>query len=91
MAALVASLRFGAGWEVLAYAQLKGFLISLFVVYLVWGALLFYRTTAEAGVVEAVGKAVAGVTPDRGEQALLLGFAFSSFLQGVGGLGVPPE
>ncbi|TET53927.1 MAG: L-lactate permease [Anaerolineales bacterium] len=89
LAALVAALRFGAGWEVLAYAQLKGFLISLFVVYIIWGALLFYRTTDEAGVVGAVGRGVAGLTSDRGQQALLLGWVFSSFLQGVGGMGVP--
>jgi len=89
VALLVAALRFGAGWRVLAYAQLKGLLLSLFVLYIIWAALLFYRVTDEAGAVEAVGAGLPRLTPDRGLQALLLGWVFSAFLQGVGGFGVP--
>ncbi len=89
VALLVAALRFGADWPVLAYAQLKGLLLSLFVLYIIWAALLFYRVTDEAGAVEAVGAGLPHLTSDRGLQALLLGWAFSAFLQGVGGFGVP--
>jgi lactate permease len=89
IALLVAALRFGAGWELLAYAQLKGLLLTLFVVYIIWGALLFFRVTEEAGAVKAVGAWLPRLTPDRGLQALLLGWVFSTFLQGVGGFGVP--
>ncbi len=88
-ALLVAALRFGAGWEVLGYAQLKGLLLTLFVVYIIWGALLFFRVTDEAGAVAAIGAWLPRLTPDRGMQALLLGWVFSTFLQGVGGFGVP--
>ncbi|MFL7790920.1 MAG: L-lactate permease, partial [Anaerolineae bacterium] len=89
IALLVAALRFGAGWELLAYAQFKGLLLTLFVVYIIWGALLFFRVTEEAGAVKAVGAWLPRLTPDRGLQALLLGWVFSTFLQGVGGFGVP--
>jgi lactate permease len=89
VALLVAALRFGAGWQVLAYAQLKGLLLTLFVVYIIWGALLFYRVADEAGAVDVIGKGLPRLTPDRGLQALLLGWTFSSFLQGSGGFGVP--
>jgi len=89
VALLVAALRFGAGWQVLAYAQLKGLLLTLFVVYIIWGALLFFRVTDEAGAVEVIGKGLPRLTPDRGLQALLLGWVFSAFLQGMGGFGVP--
>jgi len=89
VALLVAALRFGAGWRVLAYAQLKGLLLTFFVVYIIWGALLFFRVTDEAGAVEAVGQGLPRLTPDRGLQALLLGWVFSAFLQGMGGFGVP--
>jgi lactate permease len=88
-ALLVAALRFGAGWEVLAWAQLKGLMLTLFVLYIIWGALLFYRVTDEAGAVAAIGAGLRRLTGDRAMQALLLGWAFSSFLQGVGGFGVP--
>jgi len=85
----VASLRFGAGAQILAYAQLKGLLLTLFVLYIIWAALLFYRVTDEAGAVETVGAELPRLTSDRGLQALLLGWVFSAFLQGVGGFGVP--
>ena len=89
VALAVAALRFGADARLLGYAQLKGLLLTLFVVYIIWGALLFYRTTDEAGAVDAIGDGLPRLTPDRGMQALLLGWVFSTFLQGVGGFGVP--
>lgn len=88
-AVLMAGLRFGAGWEVLAWAQIKGLLLALWVLYIIWAALLFYRVTDEAGAVETIGKRLPRLTSDRALQALLLGWAFGAFLQGVSGFGVP--
>ncbi len=88
-ALIIAAAHFGAGVRLLGYAQLKGLLLTLFVLYIIWGALLFYRTTEEAGAVDAIGEGLSRLTPDRGMQALLLGWVFSTFLQGVGGFGVP--
>jgi lactate permease len=89
VAIAIAAARFGAGARLLGYAQLKGLLLTLFVLYIIWGALLFYRTTGEAGAVQAIGDGLPRLTPNRGMQALLLGWVFSTFLQGVGGFGVP--
>ncbi|MGD9002187.1 MAG: L-lactate permease, partial [Anaerolineae bacterium] len=88
-ALVVAAGRFGAGAWLLGYAQLKGLLLTFFVLYIIWGALLFYRVTDEAGATDALGAGLPRLTPDRGMQALLLGWVFSTFLQGVGGFGVP--
>jgi len=89
VALLAAVLRFGAGWQVLAYAQLKGLLLTFFVLYIIWTALLFYRVNAEAGALSAIGAGLPRLTPDRGLQALLLAWIFGAFLQGVSGFGVP--
>ena len=89
VALLVAALRFGAGLQVLACAQLKGLLLTLFVLYITWAALLFYRVTDEAGVLSAIGAGLPRLTPDRGLQALLIAWVFGAFLQGVSGFGVP--
>mgnify|MGYP005845722305 CR=1 FL=1 len=89
LAQLIALLFFGAGPSLLLYAQLKGILLTLYVLYIIWAALLFYRVTDEAGLVKAIGYWLPHLTPDRALQALLLGWIFSSFLQGVGGFGVP--
>ncbi len=85
----VAASRFGAGWDVLAYSQLKGLFLSLFVLYIIWMALLLYRTVDEAGAVATIGAGLPRLTADRALQALLLGWVFSAFLQGAGGFGVP--
>jgi lactate permease len=88
-AAVLAGLRFGAGLEVLALAQVKGFLLALFVLYITWAALVLYRVTDEAGALAAIGAGLPRLTADRGLQALLLGWIFGAFLQGVSGFGVP--
>jgi lactate permease len=89
VALLVATFRFGADWQLLAMAQLKGLLLTFFVLYITWAALLLYRVTDEAGALSAIGTGLPRLTPDRGMQALLLGWIFGAFLQGVSGFGVP--
>ncbi|MCS7282111.1 MAG: L-lactate permease [Anaerolineae bacterium] len=88
-ALVIAALRFGAGPDVLLWAQVRGLFYTLFVLYIIWPALLFYRVTDEAGAVAAVGRGLPHLTSDRALQALILGWVFSTFLQGVGGFGVP--
>ena len=73
----------------LAYAQVKAVLLSLDVLYIIWTALLLFHTAAEAGALTSIGKALTALTPDRMMQGLLLGWLFASFLQGLGGFGVP--
>ncbi|HEY76077.1 MAG TPA: L-lactate permease [Thermoflexia bacterium] len=88
-ATLIAAFRFGAGWEVLLWAQVKALFLALWVLYIVWAALLFYRVTDEAGAITTIGAALARLTTDRALQALLVGWVFAAFLQGVSGFGVP--
>ena len=89
VALLVAHLRFGAGGQVLAWALLKGLLLALWVLYIVWAAILFFRLTAEAGAVSAIGRSLSRLNENAMLQALILGWAFTTFLTGVGGFGVP--
>ena len=80
---------FGAGPDVLAFAHVKAFILSMDVLFIIWAAYLLYRVTDEAGVIKTIGKLLPSLTPDRGMQALLIGWVFASFLQGAGGFGVP--
>lgn len=86
---LVAWLRFGAGPEVLFYSQVQAVLLSLFVLYIIWMALALYRVVDEAGAIAVTGQGIARLTGDPVMQLLLLGWGFSSFLQGVAAFGVP--
>ncbi len=88
-AAAIAWLGFGAAADVLAVAMAKAFFLALDVLLIVWAAYLLYRVVDEAGGVATLAAALPRLTPDRGLQALLIAWAFASFLQGVGGFGVP--
>ncbi|MFQ6014097.1 MAG: L-lactate permease [Anaerolineae bacterium] len=88
-AVLVAVRFFGAGPRLLAYSQLKGVLLTLYVLYIIWMALVLYHVVDEAGAISVIGAGIARLTGDRVMQLLILGWVFSSFLQGVAGFGVP--
>lgn len=88
-AILVAVLRFGAGPLLIGFSQAKAILLTLDVLYIIWTALLLFHIADEAGAVKAIGQALPRLTADRTMQGLLLGWLFASFLQGMGGFGVP--
>ncbi len=88
-AVLVAVLFFGAGLQLLLVAWAKAILLALFVLYIIWMALLLYNTVNEAGVIKAIGREMPGIAHDKPAQALLLAWIFGAFLQGATGFGVP--
>lgn len=89
IAIAVALLAFRASPQVIAYAQAKSLLLSLDVLYIIWTALLLFHVADEAGAVRVIGKHLPNLTADRMMQSLLLSWLFVSFLQGMGGFGVP--
>ncbi|MFQ5886860.1 MAG: L-lactate permease, partial [Anaerolineae bacterium] len=86
---IVGFLFFGATPELLAYSQLRGVLLSLFVLYIIWMALLLYNVVNEAGAIDVISEGISRLTGDKTLQLLILGWVFSAFLQGVAGFGVP--
>jgi lactate permease len=89
VALLVGVLFFGATPQLLVYSQVRGLLLSLYVLYIIWMALILYHVVSEAGAIAVIGGTIARLTGDRTIQLLILSWAFSSFLQGVAGFGVP--
>ncbi len=88
-AVLVAVFFFGAGFDLLAVAQVKAILLSLDVLFIIWTALLLFYIAREAGAIRMIGHALPALTGDRVMQSLLIGWLMTSFLQGMGGFGVP--
>jgi lactate permease len=86
---LLAAVRFGANLGLLAVSHQKALLLALDVLLIIWGAFILYRVFDEAGAIAVIGQALPQLTADRGMQALLIGWLFASFLQGIGGFGVP--
>ncbi len=74
---------------VIGTALARAVALSLDVLYIIWAALMLYQLADAIGAIRSIGDAVARLTEDHVLQLLIIGFAFSSFLQGVAGFGVP--
>jgi lactate permease len=88
-AVLVSLLFFGAGGKLLLVAWGKAILLSLFVLYVIWMALLLYHTVNEAGNITVIGQEMPALAQDKPAQSLLIAWIFGSFIQGATGFGVP--
>lgn len=86
---LIAAFLFGAGFDLLAVAQVKAVLLSLDVLFIIWSALLLFNIARQAGAIRMIGQTLPGLTGDKMTQSLLIGWLMVSFLQGMGGFGVP--
>ncbi|MBS1249982.1 MAG: L-lactate permease [Chloroflexi bacterium] len=89
IALVIAVAFFGARLELLAYTHAKAFLLIIDVLMVIWAAFFLFRVADEAGAIRVIGQSLPHLTADRGMQALIIGWVFSSFLQGAGGFGVP--
>ena len=80
---------FGADTEILAIASTKGLSLSLFVLAIIWSAVLLYNVLDQLGGIGVIGATMTRLVGDPLAQALIVGWAFSGFMQGVAGFGVP--
>ena len=88
-ALVVAFVSFGADWRLLSLANSKGMGLSLFVILIIWGAVLLYNVVEKSGAIKVIGAKMVTVTEDKLLQCLLLAWCFTSLLQGIAGFGVP--
>ncbi len=89
VAIVVASFVFKADLDIVIFAQTKGVLLTVYVLYIVWAALLLYYATAETGAIDTIGAGIRKLTTNKELQLLIVGWVFATFLQGVAGFGVP--
>jgi len=89
LALLDAWIWFGINPLTLSYAHAKAVFLILDVLLIIWTAFLLFRIVDEAGGIQILSKSLPFLTADKGMQALIIGWIFASFLQGVGGFGVP--
>jgi lactate permease len=86
---LIAIIFFGASLKLLQYTYIKAFFLSLDVLLIIWGAIFLYQVTKRAGTIQIIGKFLADLTESRAFLGIFLGWLFPSFLQGMGGFGIP--
>ena len=88
-AVFISLLFFGANLQLLLVSTGRAALLSLYVLYIIWMALLLYNTVNDAGAITVIGQQIPRLAHDKPAQALLLAWVFGSFLQGATGFGVP--
>jgi lactate permease len=59
------------------------------IVWIVIAAVFLYDISVETGQFEIMKQSVAGITPDRRLQLLLVAFCFGAFIEGAAGFGAP--
>jgi lactate permease len=88
-AAIVAVLAFRTPWDTLAVASAKGVWDAVFILYVIWPALLLYQITKQAGAYDALRQGIARFSRNDLFIILALSWVFASFLQGIAGFGAP--
>lgn len=86
---LLAMLVFRTGPFAMAVATGKGIWDALFILLVIWPALLLYEASEEAGAFRVFRTGIEGFTESRLVLVLALGWVFASFMQGIAGFGVP--
>ena len=86
---LIAFLFFGANIPLVGYTHFKAVFLAVDVLLIIWMALLFFHISNYASAVQVLGNALSKFTENKILQVLLLAWLFTSFLQGLGGFGVP--
>lgn len=73
---------------VAAYS-IYGFLSSLDVLIIIFGAILLMNTLKLSGAMSAINRGFTSISPDRRVQAVIIGFLFGSFIEAAAGFGTP--
>lgn len=89
IAAASALLVFATPLQTLAVAAGKGIWDAVFILFVVWPALLLYLVADRAGAFDALRVGIRQFSRNELFLVLAFGWVFASFLQGIAGFGVP--
>lgn len=85
----IALLAFGLNWQVFWISQVRGILLSLYLLVMLWPALLLYNLINQVGGIRAMAEGLQMVISDRGLLLITLAWCFSGILEGLAGFGIP--
>ncbi len=89
LAVLVAALFFRTSPYTLAVAAGKGIWDAIFVLYVIWPALILYNVSNEAGSFDAIQRGLRRLMPDRLLVVLAFSWVLAPFIQSIAGFGTP--
>lgn len=72
-----------------AAATIKGIMICINLMWIIFGAIVLLMTLRESGALAVIRRGFTDVSPDRRVQAILIAWLFGSFIEGASGFGTP--
>lgn len=87
--ASIALFAWGVGFNRVAAATLEGLIVTVQVLWIVFGALLLLNTLKHSGGIAGIRSGFARISPDRRIQVILIAWLFGSFIEGASGFGTP--
>jgi lactate permease len=80
-------------WQVpgvqVAAATVKGLVVAVELLYIIFGAILLLYTLDQSGALARIRESFTALSPDRRIQAIIIGWLFGSFIEGASGFGTP--
>jgi lactate permease len=80
-------------WKVpaarVAAATVNGLVVTLSLLYIIFGAILLLNTLQESGALRIIRQGFTGISPDRRVQVIIIAWLFGSFIEGAAGFGSP--
>mgnify|MGYP001166116059 CR=1 FL=1 len=86
---VIAVLAFGLNWQVFWVSQVKGLLLTLNVLMLLWPSILMYFLVDEVGGIRAIANALSHVVPDTGWLVVVQAWMLSALVENLAGFGMP--
>lgn len=87
--AAIAIFFWGVSANRVAAATLEGLIITVQVLWIIFGALLLLNTLKHSGGISSIRSGFARISPDRRVQVILIAWLFGSFIEGASGFGTP--
>ena len=87
--ALIALTAWGVSFNRVLAATLEGIIITVQVLWIIFGSLLLLNTLKHSGGIASIRSGFARITPDRRIQVILIAWLFGCFIEGASGFGTP--
>ncbi len=89
MACVLGIFVWGIDLSAIGAVSVFGLLSSLDVLIIIFGAVLVMNTLKTSGATAAINRGFMNINPDKRVQAIIIGFAFCSFIESAAGFGTP--
>ncbi len=88
-AALIALFFWGMPFSRVAASTVQGLLITLSVLWIIFGAILLLNTLKHSGAIRTIRSGFSEISSDRRVQMIIIVWLFGSFIEGASGFGTP--